>query len=107
MLGNDYCFTLTAAGRTQATSRNEVCQYPDPAPVTIQQYHELVKSQVAHVRLSRESLRQAFHDLVLPDTVLDSLGPAHIGHQSLFLYRGTGNGKTSIAERILRIYHVR
>lgn len=105
MLGNDYSFTLTAAGRTQATARNEVCQYAGPAPVSIQQYQEVVKSQVASVRLSRESLRQAFHDLVLPDTFLDNLGPALIGQQSLFLYGGTGNGKTSIAERILRIYH--
>ena len=57
------------------------------------------------MRLSRDSLRQAFHDLVLPDELLDQLGPSLIGHQSLFLYGGTGNGKTSIAERILRIYH--
>jgi len=55
--------------------------------------------------LSRESLRRAFDDLVLPDGLLDQLGPSLIGHQSLFLYGGTGNGKTSIAERILRIYH--
>ena len=65
----------------------------------------MVKAQAAQVRLSRESLRQAFDDLVLPDSLLDQLGPSLIGHQSLFLYGGTGNGKTSIAERILRIYH--
>ena len=47
MLGNDYSFTLTAAGRSQATARNEVCQYAGPAPVSIQQYQEVVKSQVA------------------------------------------------------------
>jgi predicted ATPase with chaperone activity len=105
MLGNDYAFSLTAAGRTLATARNEVSQYVGPAPVSIQQYHAVVKSQAAHVRLSRESLRRAFHDLVLPDALLDQLGPSLIGHQSLFLYGGTGNGKTSIAERILRIYH--
>jgi hypothetical protein len=104
MVGNDYAFTLTSAGRDQATARNEVCQYVGPAPVSIQQYHKVVKSQVAQVRLSRESLRQAFQDLVLPDRMLDSLGPSLIGHQSLFLYGGTGNGKTSIAERILRVY---
>jgi hypothetical protein len=104
MVGNDYAFSLTSAGRTQATARNEVCQYAGPAPVSIQEYHSLVKTQVPEVRLSRESLRQAFSDLVLPDGLLDQLGPSLIGHQSLFLYGGTGNGKTSIAERILRIY---
>jgi len=104
MAGNDYAFTLTAAGRTLATARIEVCGYAGPAPVSIQQYHQVVKGQTAKVRLSRESLRQAFQDLVLPERLLDQLGPSLIGHQSLFLYGGTGNGKTSIAERILRIY---
>jgi hypothetical protein len=103
--GNDYSFTLTAAGRALATSRNEVSQYVGPAPVSIQQYHKVVKAQTAHVRVSRESIRRAFEDLVLPDGVLDQLGPSLISHQSLFLYGGTGNGKTSIAERILRIFH--
>jgi hypothetical protein len=104
MLGNDYTFSLTTAGRALATARNEACQYVGPAPVSLQQYHDGVKAQAARVRLSRESLRQAFHDLVLPDALLDQLGPSLIGHQSLFLYGGTGNGKTSIAERLLRIY---
>ena len=105
MTGNDYSFTLTAGGRAQASSRNEICQYVGPAPVSIQQYSKVVKAQAARIRLSRESLRNAFDDLVLPDGLLDQLGPSLIGHQSLFLYGGTGNGKTSIAERILRIYH--
>jgi predicted ATPase with chaperone activity len=105
MVGNDYSFTLTTGGRSQATARSEVCQYVGPAPVSIQHYQKVVKAQVAKVRLSRESLRQAFSDLVLPDQFLDQLGPALIGQQSLFLYGGTGNGKTSIAERILRVYH--
>ena len=104
MVGNDYSFTLTGAGRHLATARSEVCQYVGPAPVSIQQYHEVVRGQDAKLRLSRDSLRRAFHDLVMPDSLLDQLGPSLIGHQSLFLYGGTGSGKTSIAERILRIY---
>jgi hypothetical protein len=105
MVGNDYSFTLTNGGRNLAGSRNEVCQYVGPAPVSIQEYHQIVKQQAAVVRLNRESLRRSFDDLVLHDGLLDQLGPSLIGHQSLFLYGGTGNGKTSIAERILRIYH--
>jgi predicted ATPase with chaperone activity len=104
MVGNDYAFSLTNTGRAIATSRNEVCQYVGPAPVSLRQYHELVNAQAAKIRLRRETLRSAFDDLVLPDSLLDQLGPSLIGHQSLFLYGGTGNGKTSIAERILRIY---
>ncbi len=104
MVGNDYSFILTAAGRAQAAARNQVCQYAGPAPVSLQEYHRVVKSQAAKVRLSRSSLRQAFQDLVVSDDLLDSLGPCLISHQSLFIYGGTGNGKTSIAERILHVY---
>ena len=104
MLGNDYSFGLTGAGREQAAGRMEICQYVGPAPVSLEEYDRVVKSQRAQVRLTRDSLREAFADLVLPDRFLDRLGPALIGQQSLFLYGGTGNGKTSVAERILRIY---
>src|SRR5262249_76686 len=104
MVGNDYSFTLTTGGRSRAAARSDVCQYVGPAPVSIQEYHKVVKAQAAKVRLSRESLRRAFDDLVLPDNLLDQLGPSLIGNQSLFLYGGTGNGKTSIAERNLRVH---
>ena len=59
MLGNDYSFTLTSSGRALATARSEVCMYVGPAPVSIQQYHQVVKAQTPRVQLSRESLRQA------------------------------------------------
>jgi hypothetical protein len=104
MVGNDYSFSLTATGRALSASRAEVCQYVGPAPVSIQHYHERVRMQAAKIKLNRESLRKAFSDLVLPDGLLDQLGPSVIGHQSLFLYGSTGNGKTSIAERLLRVY---
>jgi predicted ATPase with chaperone activity len=35
---------------------------------------------------------------------LDQLGPALISQKALFLYGPTGNGKTSLAERLLRVY---
>jgi predicted ATPase with chaperone activity len=104
MVGNDYAFSLTASGRALAASRSEVSAYVGPAPVSIRAYHERVKSQTAKIKLNREKLREAFSDLVLTDAMLDQLGPSVIGHQSLFLYGSTGNGKTSIAERILRVY---
>jgi predicted ATPase with chaperone activity len=107
MLGNDYSFSLTSAGRALASTRTEVCQYIGPAPVSIQDYQAMVKSQAAKLKLNRESLREAFSDLVLTDSMLDQLGPSLVAHQSLFLYGSTGNGKTSIAERILRCYHDR
>src|SRR2546430_1529232 len=56
MVGNDYAFNLTNTGRTLAVARFDVCQYVGPAPVNIREYSEVVKAQVAKLRLSRESL---------------------------------------------------
>ncbi len=105
MQGNDYRFSLTAAGRGLAADRAAICAYAGPAPVSLAAYDRAVRAQAAHVRTSRDDLRQALGDLVLPTELLDQLGPALISQKALFLYGPTGNGKTSLAERLLRVYH--
>jgi hypothetical protein len=101
---NDYHFGLTTAGRTLAAERATVCGYAGPAPVSLAAYDRAVRLQAAHVEVSRDSLRQALGDLVLRESLLDQLGPALISQKALFLYGPTGNGKTSLAERLLRVY---
>ena len=49
-------------------------------------------------------MRHAISDLVVTDALLDQLGPALISQAALFLYGSTGNGKTSLAERLIRLY---
>ena len=56
------------------------------------------------MRIDRKILRSAFSDLVVNDQLLDQLGPALISQNSIFVYGPTGNGKTSLAERMLRVY---
>ena len=63
-----------------------------------------MRAQSAKVNVDREILRNAFSDLVVSDQMLDQLGPAIISQTSIFLYGPTGNGKTSLAERMLRVY---
>jgi Cdc6-like AAA superfamily ATPase len=104
MQDNDYHFGLTAAGRALAIERAAICAYAGPAPVSLAAYNGAVRQQAAHVRVSRGSLRRALADLVLPENLLDQLGPALISQKALFLYGPTGNGKTSLAERLLRVY---
>ncbi len=104
MVGNDYSFVLTQAGRSLAGDRFQICHYAGAAPVSIRQYHKATKIQSAKVRVDRRSLRQALSDMVLPDRLLDQLGPAIISQTSIFLYGPTGSGKTSLAERMLRVY---
>jgi predicted ATPase with chaperone activity len=59
---------------------------------------------MAKLRVNREKLRHALSDLVVTDTLLDQLGPALISQAALFLYGSTGNGKSSLAERLIRLY---
>ena len=104
MSGNDYNFVLSAAGKQYASERFQVSQYAGACPVSLKEYHAAVKAQAAKILVDREALRAAFSDLVVPDRMLDQLGPAIISQNSIFIYGPTGNGKTSLAERMLRVY---
>src|SRR5258705_1637094 len=49
---------------------------------------------------SMETVRKAFHDLVMPDSLLQTLGCVINSRRSLFLTGLPGTGKTAVAERI-------
>src|SRR5271166_6971385 len=104
MQGNDYQFTLSQAGKQLASERFQVSQYAGSAPVSLRDYHEAIKAPSAKIHVDRRSLKSAFADLVISDEMLDQLGPALISQNSVFVYGPTGNGKTSLAERMLRVY---
>jgi hypothetical protein len=104
MYGNDYNFVLSAAGKQLANERFQVSQYAGACPVSLAEYQAATKAQAAKVHVDRRILKQAFSDLVVSDRMLDQLGPAIISQTSIFVYGPTGNGKTSLAERMLRVY---
>src|SRR5205085_2865656 len=104
MSGNDYQFVLSGAGKQLAGERFQVSQYAGACPVSLPDYHAATKSQAARITVDRRVLRQAFADLVVSDRMLDQMGPAIISQTSIFVYGPTGNGKTSLAERMLRVY---
>ena len=104
MIGNDYHFTLSQSGKSLASERFQITQYAGAAPVSLKDYHAATKAQAAEVRIDRKTLRSALSDLVVTDQLLDQLGPALISQNSVFIYGPTGNGKTSLAERMLRVY---
>ena len=104
MIGNDYHFTLSQAGKLLASERFQITQYAGAAPVSLKDYLTATKTQAAEVHVDRKTLRSAFSDLIISDQMLDQLGPALISQNSIFIYGPTGNGKTSLAERMLRVY---
>ena len=104
MAGNDYQFILSQAGKQLASDRFQISQYAGAAPVSLKEYNDATRQQAAKVSVDRKAMRAAFSDLVVTDRMLDQIGPAIISQTSIFLYGPSGNGKTSVAERMLRVY---
>lgn len=102
--GADFIIALTNAGRGFALDRQRNCHYAGPAPVSLRAYHAGVTAQAARPVVNRQRLERAMADLVVEQDILDKLGPALVSQKSLFLFGSTGNGKTSIAERLARVY---
>ena len=75
--------------------------YVGPAPVSLRDYTHMMKLQsIPSNTASIETVKQAFHDLILPDSLLQTLGCVINSRRSLFLTGLPGTGKTAVAERI-------
>jgi hypothetical protein len=78
-----------------------VCGYTGAAPVSLNDYAHMMRLQsIPSDPASMETVRNAFHDLVLPETLLQTLGCVINSRRSLFLTGLPGTGKTAVAERI-------
>ncbi len=104
MSGDDYIFSLSPEGRKLAAERALSSRYAGAAPVSLKAWSEAVRAQVSQVRITRAKLRRAFGDIVVGDHLLDALGPALISRGAMFLYGPSGTGKTTISERLTRVY---
>ncbi len=100
---NDYEYELTELGAERARRRSEICTYCGAAPVRMSRYIDAIKRQSIENATPRlADLRRAFSDLQLPQAVISQIGQAVNAGKSLFLYGAPGNGKTCIAERVIR-----
>ena len=100
----DYEFSLSARGRTLADVALKKTHYAGPAPVDLTEYNRAVSAQGIGARITAGHLRFALNDLVVPEQVIRDLGAALVTGGTILLYGPTGNGKTSIAERIHRVF---
>ena len=105
VVGHNYEFTLSRKGLQIAEEAYRKSRYSGPAPVSLGAYRGAVQAQAFKPELTQESLTEHLSDLVLSEDIVRNLGAALMTGGAIFLYGPTGNGKTSIAERLKRIYH--
>ncbi len=96
-----YQYVISDEGRMRARELMEQNQYVGPAPVRLEDYSKMVRSQsLTQHTISRRMLQQMLAHLVVNHKVITQLGPAINSGKSLFLFGNPGNGKTSMAEAI-------
>ncbi|MFL6231452.1 MAG: hypothetical protein ACJ741_21980 [Pyrinomonadaceae bacterium] len=77
------------------------CGYDGPAPVSLADYAHMMRLQAVPSRpATMDTLRAAFRDLVLPESLMQTMGCVVNSRRSLFLSGPAGTGKTAVAERI-------
>lgn len=100
--GSAYRYRITDAGRVRASLFLEQNHYVGRAPVPLEQYRQYMHTfgEVRRRGATRDAVRRAFAHLVVPERVLDQLGPAINAGHSMFVYGPPGNGKTVISQAI-------
>lgn len=102
---NDYYYTLTENGRNLADSFAQSCAYVGPAPVPLMDYIISVEAQtIAAEAPNREQLEGAMSEISVVESLYDQLGPAINSGAGMFIYGEPGNGKTTIARRLIQCF---
>ncbi|HEX6886618.1 MAG TPA: hypothetical protein VF143_00820 [Candidatus Nanopelagicales bacterium] len=100
---NDFLYQITDHGRDSARRMAHRCTYFGAAPVSLEEYVAGVVAQgITDHTPTLDDLEVAFDGLLLDRAMFDRLGPAISSGRGMFLFGPSGNGKTSIAQRITR-----
>jgi len=98
---NDYYYSLTEQGRTQAQGAANASAYVGPAPVPLNEYVIAVEAQaISAEAIKRKQLEKAVAGISVDPELFDSLGPALNSGAGMFLYGAPGNGKSTLARRM-------
>jgi hypothetical protein len=96
-------YSMLDHGWDRVTRLRSQCGYSGPAPVSLADYTFMIRQQAGALRAATMSdVRNALSDLVLPDSLLQTLGCVVNSRRSLFLTGPPGTGKTAISERVNR-----
>lgn len=96
---------LTPRGRSMAVEAFANNAYIGPLPVSLEDYSRRVLRQTISGELvTAPAVAAAMDPLVLEENLLAKVGIAANAGRSILLYGAPGNGKTSIAERMVKAF---
>jgi hypothetical protein len=99
--GNEMGYQLTDAGKARALDALSQSEYYGALPVPLADYAVQMRRQsVRDIKLTRPDLLKGMGHLILPDDLIDNLGPAVSSGRSILMYGPPGNGKSSISNGI-------
>ncbi len=99
--GNEMGYQLTDAGKARALDALSQSEYYGAMPVPLADYAVQMRRQsVRDIKLTRPDLLKGMGHLILPDDLIDNLGPAVSSGRSILMYGPPGNGKSSISNGI-------
>jgi predicted ATPase with chaperone activity len=98
-LTSGYRYALTDKGRLRAEEALARCRYAGAAPVTLEQYEQVVGGHTQERwRPPRETIRKALLSLVLDEKVADFLDRALYSGRCALIFGPSGNGKTHLVD---------
>ncbi len=99
--GGEMGYRLSDGGKARALDALSQSEYYGAMPVPMERYAQQVRHQsIRNIQITRDQLTGAMGHLILPDELLDHLGPAVGSGRSILMYGPPGNGKSSISNGI-------
>ena len=96
--GGEMGYQLTEGGKARALDALSQSEYFGAMPIPLAVYGEQMKRQsIRNIPMTKDRLLTGMGHLILPDNLIEQLGPAVGAGRSILLYGPPGNGKSSIS----------
>ncbi|MFY0690642.1 MAG: ATPase [Paracoccaceae bacterium] len=99
--GSEMTFQLSDSGKARALDALSQSEYYGALPVPLEMYKKQVQRQsIRNIQITQDRLLGSMGHLILPEHLLEHLGPAVSSGRSILLYGPPGNGKSAISNGI-------